>query len=165
MAKMKVEGLDGYSRMLESLGASAVGIMKHAVYEGAAEGRRAIADAIQALPEDRPRRLNLSAGEKYNGATPDEKAGLIRHLGYAHIDENGMTVSARVGFDGYLEDHPTKKYPRGVPAALLARSIESGSSVRRKNPVIRKAVRASQARIEAAMERAADELIEKITKA
>ena len=62
---------------------------------------------------------------------------LAEGLGIAKpdVDHQGNT-NTKVGFKGY-GSHPTKKYPKGVPNALLARAVESGSSVRKKTPFVR----------------------------
>lgn len=162
MAKLKVEGLQDYSRALQALGARSSGVMKRAAYEGARETRKAVERAIRGLPVDEPRLLKIQDGERYRSVTPRERDGLLDHLGVSPIVEEDGTVSVRVGFDGYIETIQTKKYPRGLPAAMIARSIESGSSVRQKTPFIRKAVNGAKSQVEAAMARAADELIDKI---
>lgn len=45
----------------------------------------------------------------------------------------------KIGFDGY-GSKPTRKYPKGVPIPLTARSIISGTSFRPKNNFVRRAV-------------------------
>ena len=49
----------------------------------------------------------------------------------------------KIGFDGYNEVQ-TKTFPNGQPNALIARSIESGSSTREKTPFLRPALAAAR---------------------
>ena len=56
---------------------------------------------------------------------------------------------------------PTKQYPKGLPNQLLARAIESGSSVRQKKPFVRPAVTATKKQAIAEMEKIIDEEVEK----
>lgn len=162
MGRLSVSGLDEFSRQLEALGAAADGIAKHAVYEGAAVGRAAIAAEIRALPEERSRYIRPDSARKLNVVTPEEKADLLDHLGFSRIETANGKTTVSVSFDGYSARTATKKYPRGVPVVLVARSIESGSSVRNKHPFVRNAIRKSSEKIQAAMKDAADEMILKI---
>ena len=78
------------------------------------------------------------------------------------IDFDGNT-NIKIGFDGYGK-MPTKKYPKGVPNQLLARAVESGSSVRQKTPFIRRGEGKSKKLAEAEMQKKLDEKIEEIKK-
>ena len=53
--------------------------------------------------------------------------------------DDGDYVHAKIGWDGYGRTK-TKKYPEGVPNQLIVRSINSGSSFRKKNPFVNRAV-------------------------
>ena len=48
---------------------------------------------------------------------------------------------------------PTKKHPGGIPNALLARAITSGTSFRVKNPIIRTSVNKAKKKSIAAMQK------------
>lgn len=63
-------------------------------------------------------------------------------------------LNVKLGFDGY-NGMKTKKYPKGQPNVLLARSIESGSSIAKKRPFVAPAVRKTK--------KAAEETMAKIT--
>ena len=80
-------------------------------------------------------------------------------MGIAPAGVNGEgNTNTKVGFAGY-GTFPTKKYPKGVPNALLARSVESGSSVRKKAPFVRKAVNKSRDKAISEMEKKINESI------
>ena len=67
----------------------------------------------------------------------------------------------KLGFDGYNKVK-TRKYPQGQPNAMIARAVESGSSVRKKNPFIRRAVNDTQKQAVEKGKQVADEEIAKI---
>lgn len=160
MAKMAIKGLDQYAKMLDKLGAEAPEIAKKAVYSGAEVLADEVKRRLTALPEEKMR--YLQPGEKFSGVPENQKQDLIDSMGVATIsqDENGNT-NTKIGFGGYGK-HPTKKYPKGLPNALLARSIESGSSVRKKIPFVRAAVNAVKKKAQKAMGDTVEKEISKI---
>lgn len=160
MPRLKIEGLEDMIEIAEKLtgGFSAVGTA--AVYAGAGKAAEVIESAIRSLPEQQG---YMKEGQQRNVVTRDEKACMINGLGISHIENVGGIVSAAVGFNGYT-NHRTKKYPNGVPIPLVARSVESGSSVRVKHPFMRNAVKSNEQSIKAAMEKAAQQTLEELTK-
>lgn len=135
-------------------------VAKKAIY-GAAE---IVADKIKAnlnaLPEEKFRYLR--DGEKFVGVPERQKKDLIDSFGITPITkDNEGNWNTKIGFDGY-GSIPTKKYPNGLPNQLLARAIESGSSVRQKKPFVRPAVNATKKKAQTEMEKIIDEETEKI---
>ena len=57
-------------------------------------------------------------------------------------DDKGY-LNVKLGFDGYGRTK-TKKYPKGVPNQLIARSVNTGTSFRKRNPFMDRAVRAKR---------------------
>lgn len=101
MAKFTFEGIDKYTASLEKIGGkNAVGILKYAVYPGAA----VVADAI---------RSEIESNHKETGdlASSLTLAGMRNDDGY---------VNTKVTFTGYDR--------KGVPNALKAAALESGTS-------------------------------------
>jgi len=137
MAKFQVgSGIDKYIQQLTNLEFQSEEMIGHAIYKGADIVANAIKANIQALPA--------------SACTDVEKAGLLSGFGIAKMrDENGY-FNVKAGFDGYNAD-VTKKYPKGKPNSMIARSIEGGTSWRPKHPFIAPAVRATQAQAEQAM--------------
>jgi hypothetical protein len=162
MAKISFKKGDEYALKLSKLGAASSGIAKKAIYEGAGIVAEGIKNSIQQIPKDRFRFLKEE--ETFSGISNDQREDLNKGFGITPIsaDKNG-DWNARIGFDGY-GSKPTKKYPKGVPNLLLARAIESGSSVRSKYPFVRKAVNATKKNAIDAMARVIDEESEKIFK-
>lgn len=160
MARMEIRGFDELELQLSKLADPE--LAKDVVMAGAQPVADEIRKSIEALPEDKFRRLKK--GEVFIGVPRQQKQDLLDSLGITppDIDFDGST-NTKIGFDGYGKI-PTKKYPKGVPNQLLARAVESGSSVRKKTPFIRKAVNKSKKLAEAEMQKKLDEKIEIIMK-
>ena len=157
MARTKnVKGGEEFSALLAGLsGDGAVTVMKAAVYAGVG----VLADAIKAEIRDLPEESGyMPKGKKRNVVGTNDKQMLQERLGISKIQATGDRADAVVSFSGY-NGRPTKKYPNGVPIPLIARSIESGSSVRQKNPFIRRAFNAAKSK---AQQTAIDEGQQKI---
>ena len=116
--------------------------LERAVAKGAAPVADSIRAGIQALPAEDFRRLR--GNDTFHVITKSEKKDLTDGFGLTPIsrDRKGF-VNTKAGFDGY-GSFPTKSYPRGVPNQLVARAVESGSSVREKIPFVKTAVRKSR---------------------
>ncbi len=160
MARIEIRGFDELELQLSKLADPE--LAKDVVMAGAQPVADEIRKSIEALPEDKFRRLKK--GEVFIGVPRQQKQDLLDSLGIAppDVDYDGNT-NTKIGFDGYGKI-PTKKYPKGVPNQLLARAVESGSSVRKKTPFIRKAVNKSKKLAEAEMQKKLDEKIEIIMK-
>lgn len=159
MARMKTEGLDDVSLMFGKISSAGTAIAKMAVYDGA----RVMADEIRretnALPVDKER--YLQGGQKYAVITRRDKRDLAAHLGITKITRSTSGVRAVIGFAGYgsLKTH---KYKKGLPMALLARSLMKGTSVRKQSAFIdRSAARGAAPAIDA-MIKTGESVIDKI---
>lgn len=86
----------------------------------------------------------LTQSEKFDGVPLAQKEDLLNSLGFTPVglDKDG-NYNIKIGFDGYGRQ-PTQKYPRGIPNQLVARAVESGSSVREKHPFVRPASRSAK---------------------
>lgn len=144
---------------LQRLSGKTEEVAKKAIYAGAKILTDKIRNNLENLPEDQFR--YLQEGEKFEGVPKDQKKDLEESLGVTPIkkDKSG-DWNAKIGFDGY-GSIPTAKYPKGLPNNLLARSIESGSSVRKKTPFVRPAIRKMKKEVLAAMQTVVDEEIRK----
>ena len=162
MAKITLKTSTQFQVSMERLGEVADGICKMAIYEGAAIMTDQIKKNLDALPTDKYRYLR--GGDKFTGVPEPQKQDLKNALGISPMkqDENG-DWNTKIGFDGYGSTE-TNKYPGGVPNPLLARSIESGSSVRAKTPFVRPAINQARTRAKKAMADKAEEEMKKIIK-
>ncbi len=133
-------------------------VIEKAVDAGAAIVADQIRRNLEALPEDAFR--YLLNGEKFDVASEQVKADLGASFGLTPIDRDRQGfVHTKAGMDGY-GSYPTRKYPEGVPNALIARSIESGSSVRQKHPFVEPAIKITRKQAIAAMEKSIDAQLE-----
>lgn len=137
MAKFQVgQGIDQYISQLQNLEYEADEVIGKAIYNGADIVADAIKANIQGLPQ--------------SACSDTEKAGLLSGFGIAKMRDEDGYFNVKAGFDGYNDD-VTKKYPRGKPNSMIARSIEGGTSWKPKHPFIAPAVRATKDRAEQAM--------------
>jgi len=154
MAKFEVgRGLDDYIALLGNLEFKTPAIIGRSVYEGAKIVADQIHRNIEALPTGTKR------DKIPRDPTPVEKAGMLDGLGIARHQWDGSYYNVKIGMDGYNSDR-TKKYPNGKPNALIARSIESGSTVMKRNAFISRAVSSSRSAAEEAMKNECDKQIQ-----
>ena len=161
MAKLTFQGIDEYAAQIKKLGDKSEGMIKRAVYDGAAVILAAVVSEINGLPviENRYRTTDLPM----RGVTATQKAGLLAGVGLAKMRNESGYVNTKLGFDGY-NGVRNGKYPNGQPNALIANTVNSGSSVRVKIPFINRAVRAAKEQAEAAMRARFDADTQNMTK-
>lgn len=142
MASFKFEGLDVYIKKLQIIGPKGSrGILKYALYPGAA----VVADAVRSAIESQ--------------AT--DSGDLASSIGLAPMRDDGGYINTRIVFAGY--DHKkSKSWPNGVPNALKAAVLESGTSKRPARHIISRASRAAESAAESAIEAALDDKIGQI---
>lgn len=162
MARISFKGAEDYAEALAKLEFTAQGgeMLEEAAKAGAVPVADEIRRRLRILPEDEYRRLN--PGEVFTGIPAGQKQDLLDSLGVTppQRDRKGF-VNVKVGFDGY-GSYPTKAYPDGLPNQLLARAVESGSSVRKKTPFVRPAVQATRKEAVDEMDKAIRQELEKI---
>lgn len=162
MARVSFKGASEYALRLRELEHTAAGgeMLEEAVKAGAKPVADEIRRRLEALPEDKFR--FLPEGAKFNGLPPWQKDDLADSFGLTPVDRDRRGfVHTKAGFDGY-GTAPTKAYPQGIPNQLLARAVESGSSVREKTPFVRPAVNATRKEAVEEMDRTIREELEKI---
>ena len=141
MAKMSVHGFKELEVKLSQLGRASADIGKKAVKAGVG----ILADQVRKNLEKNLQGSKYSTGDLLDslGVTP------------VGVDKNGV-YNAKVGFSGYDR--------KGVPNALKARAMESGTSRQPKKPFLRPAIQATREKIEKTMEDVIDNEIQKIVK-
>lgn len=125
---------------LGELAAKSPGILKRCLYPAAG----VLADEIR-------KRL----------APHDQTGALADSITIAEMRVSGMEVNTVVFFRGYDTSHKSKSYPNGVPNAIKAAALESGTSKQRKTPFIAPAVKAVKERATALMQQQLDQEIQK----
>lgn len=140
MAKFTVKTGAEFANRIYALGKDAKTAIEDALTGGAAVVKEEIDRGIQGLPE----------------VTGITKRGLETGLGISPVGERNGVYDVKVGFKGYNE--------RGVPNAMMARIMESGTSKTQKHPFVDPARRRAAKAAVAAMQEAFDREFEKIMK-
>ena len=164
MASFKFEGLDAYVARLEDLTLNADAMIGKAVYDGAGVVADAVRASIEALP-DVEDGVGAYAYKKGTGVplTKSAKQGLLDGFGVAPMQNENGFLHVKLGFVGY-NALKTRKFPKGQPNLLVARSLENGSSIAKRHAFIKPAVQATKSQCERRMAQTLDEEIEKLTK-
>ena len=149
------KGMDEYLSQLGNLETSAPETIEKAVYQGASVIADAIKDNIRKLPVDDKRQDKVSTLKSI------QKKGLIDSFGIAKMRNDNGYVNVKAGFDGY-NGLKSKKYPKGQPNAMIARTFEAGNSFTKKIPFVGPAVRTSREKAEMAMQATIDKEVKKI---
>lgn len=140
MAKFTVKTGTEFSSKIYALGKNAKTAIESSLKGGAAVMADEIRRGIGGLPS----------------ATGVTKKGLEEGLGISPVREDGGVYDVKVGFEGYND--------RGVPNAMMARIMESGTSKTPKHPFVEPAKRRAKKAAIAAMQEAFDKECEKIMK-
>lgn len=160
MATISFAGLDKYRGQMLALTKQADAIVKMAIYDGADIVADAMRNEIVNLQEVEDFYLYEKKQVPIRGITARQKAGLLAGLGLAKMSERGGMVSTKIGMAGYNSVR-TKKYPKGQPNALIARSVLRGTSYRLKDDFTGRAVRKTRAAAEKQMQKTIEQQIEK----
>ena len=162
MASFKMQGMEAYENMLSQIASptTTAQIAGAAIYAGADVVADAIRSAIEDIPEVDHRKHGTSE-EQLDGITSAQKKGLLEGFGITPMQEDSGMFHVKLGFDGYNEVK-TKQYPGGQPNAMIARSINSGTSFRKKTRFVDKAAKASKGAAEKAMAAAFDKKLAEV---
>lgn len=145
MAKFNVgKGLEEYLEKLGNLQDISPGLAGRAIYEGA----KIVADQIRANIQALPVQTGPVKGRR--DPYQDEVDGLLAGLGIAKKRVEGGYINVKIGMDGY-NSRVTEKYPKGHPNAMIARSINIGTTFVNRHPFINQAVRSTKAAAEEKM--------------
>lgn len=159
MAKWKFQGLDEYIAQLEKL-TNDREYIGPTIYEGAA----VVADEMKKEINNIPVEMEYApAGGKKRGITSVQKAGLQSGFGITKMKNDDGFYNVKLGFNGY-NGQKTKKYPNGQPNSVIARSLVSGTSFRKKNDFVGRATRSKKAQAEMLMQKKLDDEIRKRVK-
>ena len=148
MAKFQVgKGLDEYIANLGNLEFRTPEIVGKAIFDGA----KIVADQIRANIEALPVQSGPVKRNERREPTQVEKDGMLASLGVAKMQNDGGFYNVKIGMDGYNAAKPTEKYPRGKANAMVARSINAGTTWVNRHPFINQAVNQTKALAEEAM--------------
>lgn len=159
MATWEFKNIDEYIEQIHKIYTDVDRYVLAAINEGGHVMGEAIKDGIKSLPvDDDPQRKDMR-----NGINSLQREGLLRSFGFAPLRTDGTLKNRKLGFDGY-NAIKTDRWPNGQPNAMIARSVESGTSFMRKNPFINKALRSKKTATEQAMQERLDREIGKLVK-
>lgn len=141
MAKIQwTKALEDYAIQINRLSLRSPNICSKAVYEMANIVANEIKEQLNSLPaEPDPEGLKAWKEGRKAKLTVGEKKALIDGFGISPMQRDDGFYNVKVGFDGY-DNVETQSYPNGRPIVMIARAVESGSSVREKTPFVRPAV-------------------------
>lgn len=122
-----------------------------------------VADAMRRELEKVPTDEHFATtDDPVRGPKKIQKESLLQSLGIAKMQDDGRGfLNVKIGFDGYNRVK-TKRWPKGQPNQMVARSIESGTSWMQKNPFVRRAVASTRKEAIETMRKKVDESIDKI---
>lgn len=147
MARMNLKGCNEFIQKLENLTMHTEPIMKKALYVGAREIRKAVAEAAAGVPVQDE---YVNKNEMRTGIRAEDKAKLMEGVGVAKHRNDGGSVNTAVGFR------------RGT--AGIARKVESGTSYMQKHPFVRRATNRARRAAEAEMKKVFEEETQKLMK-
>lgn len=149
MAKFRSEGIDAIVNQFEKLDQQAKPMIGRSLYQGAKIMADALKKATEALPvDDTNKKVEIRQGLRTK-----QKIGLIKSMGITKMEEKDGYYNIKVGYDGY-NDIVSPRWSMGQPNAMIARSIENGTSFLPATHFIRKALKANEKAIEKAMSEA-----------
>lgn len=163
MSAIEVEGMEEYLALLDLNYKQMDRICGRSIYPGA----KLIAN------DCKKRLINLqtddslfSIASKYDrllrGPTKRQKQGLIESMGIASMRKHGGTFDVKLGFDGY-NDVPSTTAKKGFqPNALIARSVNKGTSFMVAQPFMDQSIEVCRKPVEGAIEEQFYKELEKI---
>lgn len=127
--------LDKYLAQLGNLEHRSDGLAGRAIYEGA----KIVADKIRSNIEKMPVQKEPPKRGQRRDPYQDEINGLLDGLGISKKRVDDGFINVKIGMDGY-NSKVTEMYPNGHPNAMIARSINIGTTFMNKHPFITQAV-------------------------
>lgn len=161
MAKIEMKGLDECTRALSRLSAGLkVEVCGAAIFDAA----DIVADEIRASIEDLPVDGGYaSPNDPLRGPNRLQKEALLSSFGITRMQEDDGIYNVKLGFEGYNAIR-TKRWPQGQPNAMIARSIERGTSYIEKTPFVKRAMGKAKGQALEAMQKSVERSIKRIMK-
>lgn len=157
MASLKDDRVEAFINLCIFTDKELSNIIKRSIFKGGKVMGDAVGKAVARLPVDDSDHHH----GKRRSITPRQKLGLQKSFGIARVRETRFGWNVKVGFDGY-NDIVTKKYPNGQPNAMIARSLNSGTSFMNKYPFMDMTVNAYKDATVDAIEKEFDKRVDKI---
>ena len=137
MPNISMKGLDEYTRALSRLElGTKEKVIGPAIYAGARIAADAVQSSISSIPVDNgwgnPDHPN-------SGINVKQKASLHNSFGISKMRNDDGFYNVKLGFDGY-NDIKTRRWPKGQPNQMIARSVERGTSWLKSYKFVKKAM-------------------------
>lgn len=129
MASLKDDRVEAFINLCIFTDKQMSNLLKRSISKGGKVMADAVGKVVRSLPTDD---TSHHHGRR-RSITTKQKAGLVESFGIAKVRENRYGWNVKIGFDGYNEI-VTKRWPKGQPNAMVARSLNSGTSFLIKNP-------------------------------
>lgn len=157
--KFTTVGLDSEIERFDALAGGIKKVIAFSIYDGAGVMANAQEAAIRALPVD------SDSSHPFSGPlhviTAQDRDEMAEAVGISKFFDTGDGSGTSISIEGYAT-RTEPKYPKGVPLIMMARSIESGSSVRAKNPFWRRTERSAKEACETAIVEKGEAMIQEI---
>lgn len=157
MASLKDERVESFINLCIFTDKQLSTTIRKSIFKGGKVMGDAVGKAVANLPVD--------DGDHHHGRrksiTSRQKKGLMESFGIAKVRETRYGWNVKLGFDGY-NDIITPKYPKGQPNAMIARSLNAGTSFMEKYPFMDMTVSAYREATISAIEKEFDKRVEKL---
>ena len=149
MSHIRVEGMEEYLSLLDLNYKQLERICGRSIYPGAGYIYKECRKRLEAVrTDDHLFKFAEQYGRKRRGITTRQKQGLIESLGIAPLmNKRGGVFDVKLGFDGY-NDIVSTKYPKGQPNAMIARSLNKGTSFMEAQPFMDQTIEAARHPVE-----------------
>ena len=154
---ISTEGMEELGSMLAKLGAKADEVAAYSLYEGAGITAGAYKTAVSSI---KTAPFKYAPPGKTRLPSPEEKAALMGKSGIANFKHEGDEVNTIIGISGAAGYADVAGKTKAV--RLIARSINSGTSFMKKQPVFRKAANGSKGAAQQAIITKAEEMFNEI---
>ena len=165
MAKLAVgNGLDKYIEELNKLAKNTSEVLGKSIYVGAGIVADEVRKNIEKIPVSNSSRRGTQS-DPIDTITSAQKTGLLQGFGISGMATRDGIMNVKLGFEGYNSQVATtsvkaKWTDKRQANIMIARSVEGGTSFRKKHPFVAPAVRATRKKAEAAMAEQLDKEIE-----
>lgn len=163
MSHIRVEGMEEYLALLDLNYKQLERICGRSIYPGAGYIYKECRKRLENIrTDDHLFKFAEQYGRKRNGITTRQKKGLIESLGIAPLKhKSGGVVDVKLGFDGY-NDIVSTRWPNGQPNAMVARSLNRGTSFMHAQPFMDQTIDASRHTVEDKIEQQFYKELEKL---
>ena len=157
MARIKDDRVEAFINLCIFTDRELSNILKRSIFKGGKVMGNAVRKVVDDLPVDD---TSHHHGIR-KSISSRQKKGLVDSYGIAKVRETRYGWNVKIGFDGY-NDIVTKRWPKGQPNAMIARSLNSGTSFLQKNPFMDRTVIAHADETIEAIETEFDKRVDKI---